>query len=153
MIINELVVGHRYSNDEIFKALKVGNAGGIRLSIRDKAVMKVAIMASVQDFHVASENPYHDRLESGVLTYTAAGKIGEQTLAGVNRRVIEQKEYTFPIHGFVSVSSRRDKSVGPKHWEYLGLLEYQRHYPDTPLDPHGKIRKVWIFEFAVHRDP
>ncbi len=153
MITNELVVGQRYSNDEIFKALKVGNAGGIRLSIREKAVMRVAIMASVQDFHVASENPYQDRLESGVLTYTAAGKIGEQTLAGVNQRVIEQKQFTFPIHGFVSVASRRDKSVGPKHWQYLGLLEYRRHYPDTQLDSHGKIRKVWIFEFEVHQDP
>jgi HJR/Mrr/RecB family endonuclease len=153
MIISELIVGHRYTNDDIFKSLKVGNAGGIRLSIQDKAVMRVAIMASVQDFHVASENPYQDRLESGILTYTAAGKIGEQTLAGVNRRVIEQKQFTFPIHGFISVASRRDKSVGPKHWQYLGLLEYRRYYPDTQLDSHGKIRKVWIFEFEIHQEP
>lgn len=153
MVIQEFIVGHCYSNDDIFKALKVGNAGGIRLSTQDKAVMRVAIMASVQDFHVASENPYHDRLESGVLTYTAAGKIGEQTLAGVNCRVIEQKQFIFPIHGFISIASRRDKLVGPKHWQYLGLLEYQRHYPDTQLDSHGKIRKVWILEFEIHQDP
>jgi restriction endonuclease len=152
-MIRELIVGQLYSNDDIFTALRVGNAGGIRLSIQDKAVMRVVIMASVQDFHAAGENPYHDRLESGILTYTAAGKIGEQTLAGVNRRVIEQKQFTFPIHGFISVASRRDKSVGPKHWQYLGLLEYRRHYPDTQLDSHGKIRKVWIFEFEIHQEP
>jgi HJR/Mrr/RecB family endonuclease len=152
-MIKELIVGQLYSNDDIFTALKVGNAGGIRLSIQEKAVMRVAIMASVQDFHTVSENPYHDRLESGILTYTAAGKIGEQTLAGVNRRVIEQKQFAFPIHGFVSVASRRDKSVGPRHWRYLGLLEYQRHYPDTQLDSHGKVRKVWIFEFEIHQEP
>jgi HJR/Mrr/RecB family endonuclease len=130
----------------------VGNAGGIRLSLLDKSVVRAAIMASVQDFRTTRENPYHDRLENGILTYTAAGKTGEQTLAGVNQRIIEQKQFSFPIHGFVSVASRRDKSVGPKRWKYLGLLEYQRHYPDTQLDSHGKIRRVWILEFKVHQD-
>jgi hypothetical protein len=149
----ELVVEQLYSNDDIFTALKVGNAGGIRLSLQGKAVMRAAIMASVQDFQTSSENPYHDRLESGTLTYTATGKIGEQTLAGVNQRVIEQKRFNFPIHGFVSVANRRDKSVGSKRWRYLGLLEYRRHYPDTQLDSDGKIRRVWIFEFNIHQEP
>ena len=151
-MIKELVVGQLYSNDDIFTALKVGNAGGIRLSIQERAVMRAAIMASI-DFQAASENPYRDRLEAGVLTYTAAGKIGEQTLAGVNQRIIEQRQLVFPIHGFVSIASRRDKSVGPNRWRYLGLLEYQRHYPDNQLDSQGKIRKVWIFEFGIHDEP
>lgn len=152
-MIRDLIVGQLYSNDDIFAALQVGNAGGIRLSVQDKAVIRAVIMASVQDYHAASENPYHDRLESGILTYTAAGKIGEQTLAGLNHRVIEQKQFAFPIHGFVSVASRRDKSVGPARWRYLGLLEYQRHYPDVQLDSHGKVRRVWLFEFEICREP
>jgi len=152
-MITELIVGQLYSNDDIFKALKVGNAGGIRLAIQDKVVMRAVIMASIEDFHAKSENPYHDRLESGILTYTAAGKSGEQTLAGTNRRVIEQKQSPFPIHAFVSAASRRDKSVSAKRWRYLGLLGYQRHYPDHQLDSNGKVRRVWIFEFEVHQDP
>ena len=151
-MIAELIVGEFYSNDDIFTALKVGNAGGIRLSIRDKSVIRAVIMTSVQDFHSTSENPYQDRLENGTLIYTAAGKTGEQTLAGVNQRIIEQKQFNFPIHGFVSVASRRDKSVGSKRWKYLGLLEYLRHYPDMQLDSTGKIRRVWIFEFGVHQE-
>lgn len=151
-MIEELTIGEFYSNETIFTALKVGNAGGIRLSLLEKSVSRVAIMASVQDTRITSENPYHDRLENGVLTYTAAGKTGEQTLAGLNQRVIEQRQFNFPIHGFVSVASRRDKSVGPKRWKYLGLLEFQRHYPDTQLDSHGKIRRVWIFEFKIHQE-
>lgn len=152
-MIKEFAIGQLYSNEEIFKALKVANAGGIRLSIQEKAVMRAAIMTSVQDFHVTGENPYHDRLENDILTYTAAGKIGEQTLAGINNRIIEQRDFNFPIHGFVLVASRRDKSVGPKRWKYLGLLEYLRHYPDTQLDSDGKVRKVWIFEFKIHHEP
>jgi hypothetical protein len=85
-MIEELAVGQLYSNEEIFKSLKVSNAGGIRLSLQGKAVLRAAIMTSVEDFHGVGENPYHDRLEGGILTYTAAGKTGQQTLAGANNR-------------------------------------------------------------------
>jgi hypothetical protein len=95
---------------------------------------------------------WKSRLESGILTYTAAGKLGQQTLAGVNSRLIEQKTFNFPIHGFALIASRRDKSVGPKRWKYLGLLEYLRHYPDTQLAADGKVRKVWLFEFKIHQE-
>ncbi|HWZ31079.1 MAG TPA: restriction endonuclease [Bryobacteraceae bacterium] len=151
-MIDALVVGELYSNEEIFSSLRVSNAGGIRVSLQDKAVLRAVIMTSVHGVHSTMENPYHDRLEAGVLTYTAAGKLGQQTLAGVNSRLIEQKIFNFPIHGFVLVASRRDRSVGPKRWKYLGLLEYIRHYPDTQLDADGKVRKVWLFEFMIHSD-
>ena len=149
-MIEELAVGQLYSNEEIFRSLKVSNAGGIRLSISGKAVLRATIMTSDQSFHGARENPYHDRLEGGVLTYTAAGKVGQQTLAGMNSRLIEQKISNFPIHGFSLTASRRDRSVGAKRWKYLGLLEYLRHYPDTQVDADGKVRKVWLFEFRIH---
>ncbi|MFZ0782162.1 MAG: restriction endonuclease [Candidatus Sulfotelmatobacter sp.] len=149
-MIEALEVGHLYSNDQIFRSLKVGNAGGIRLSLRGKAVLRAVVMTSEQNFHGTRENPYHDRLEGGVLTYTAAGKLGQQTLAGMNNRLVEQKTLDFPIHAFSLTASRRNKSVGPNHWKYLGLLEYLRHYPDTQVDAEGKVRRVWLFEFKIH---
>jgi Restriction endonuclease len=151
-MIEELIVGQLYSNDEIFRSLKVANAGGIRLSLQDDAVLRAVIMTSAQGFHSADENPYHDRLEGDTLTFTAAGKVGQKTLAGANNRIIEQKKFNFPIHGFLLIANRRDKSVGPKRWKYLGLLEYLRHYPDTQLDADGDVRKVWLFEFKIHRE-
>jgi hypothetical protein len=151
-MFDSLIAGELYSNEEIFTSLKVSNAGGIRLSLRDKTVLRAVIMTSVQGFHGSGENPYHDRLENGILTYTAAGKLGEQTLAGTNSRLIEQKTQSFPIHGFVLIASRRDRLVGPKRWRYLGLLEYLRHYPDTQLDSGDKVRKVWLFEFRIHNE-
>jgi len=153
MMIEALAVGGLYSNEEIFRSLKVSNAGGIRVSLRDGAVVRAVVMTSVRGLHGIGENPYHDRLEAGVLTYTAAGKVGEQTLSGTNSRVIEQGTLNFPIHGFVLTASRRDTSVGPKRWRYLGLLEYLRHYPDTQLDVGGEIRRVWLFEFKIHDGP
>ncbi len=151
-MFDALVVGQLYSNEEIFTSLRVSNAGGIRLSLHDRTVLRAVIMTSVQGLHSTGENPYQDRLEADTLTYTAAGKIGVQTLAGVNNRLIEQATLNFPIHGFVLVASRRDASVGPKRWKYLGLLEYLRHYPDTQLDAEGKVRRVWLFEFKIHSD-
>jgi HJR/Mrr/RecB family endonuclease len=151
-MIDALTVGQLYSNEEIFESLKVSNAGGIRLSLQGKSVQRAIIMTSVQRFHGSGENPYQDRLEGGILTYTAAGKLGEQTLAGANNRLIEQIKFSFPIHGFILTASRRDRSVGPRRWKYLGLLEYLRHYPDTQLDADGDVRKVWLFEFKVHSE-
>lgn len=152
MTLDRLTVGQLYSNEEVFTCLRVGNAGGVRFSIHDKEVVRAVIMTSDQNFHGAWENPYHDRLEGSVLTYTAAGKFGQQTLAGANSRLTEQKQLNFPIHGFTLIASRRDRSVGEKRWRYLGLLEYLRHYPDTQLDADGKVRKVWLFEFRIHND-
>lgn len=68
VMIEALQVGELYSNDEIFRSLDVSNAGGIRLGLHDKAVLRAVIFTSVQSFHSAGENPYHDRLEEGILT-------------------------------------------------------------------------------------
>jgi Restriction endonuclease len=151
-MIGDLVVGELYSNEEIFTSLRVSNAGGIRVSLQGNSVLRAVVMTAIQGVHGIGENPYHDRLEAGVLTYTAAGRLGEQTLSGTNSRLIEQKKSDFPIHGFVLIASRRDRSIGPKRWRYLGLLEYVRHYPDTQLDADGKVRKVWLIELMIH-DP
>jgi hypothetical protein len=112
-MLDRLTIGRLYSNDDIFRSLNISNAGGIRVRVEADVVIRAAILTSTADFHVAGENPYHDRLEGEILTYTAAGKVGEQTLAGMNRRLIDQKEFHFPIHAFVQIASRRDKSIGP----------------------------------------
>lgn len=152
-MIEEFAVDQLYSNDDIYESLKVSNAGGIRFSLAGDAVARAVLMTAMPGLHGREENPYFDRLEDGILTYTAEGKLGEQTLSGSNIRLVEQKHTVFPIHGFALVASRRDKSVGPKRWKYLGILEYLRHYADTQLDADGKIRKVWLFEFRIHPEP
>jgi hypothetical protein len=138
-MIDSLVVGRLYSNEEIFRSLKVANAAGSAFRWGAKAVLRAVIMTSVQGLHGVGENPYHDRLEAGILTYTAAGKVGQQTLASVNIRLIEQATFNFPIHGFVLIASRRDASVGRNAGSTWGFSN-----PDTQLDADGKARKVWL---------
>lgn len=147
-------IGTLYSSEEIQTALTVGNAGGIRMSIADDGnVRRAVILTSVPTARQLSENPYHDRIENDILVYTGAGREGEQTLGGVNKRLPQQLETDFPAYGFVLVGSRRDASIGPKRWKFLGMLEYLRHYPDTQADTGGKVRKVWLFEMRIHAMP
>ena len=143
-----------YSSEEIQAALKVGNAGGIRMCVNDDGtVRRAVILTSAPTARQLSENPYHDRIENDILVYTGAGREGEQTLGGVNKRLPQQLDANFPAYCFVLVGSRRDASIGPKRWKFLGLLEYLRHYPDTQADTGGKVRKVWLFEMRIHSMP
>jgi hypothetical protein len=147
-------VGESYSNDELHKALGVGNAGGVRSSVGvDGETKRLVVMTSAPSARQAKENPYHDRIEGDILVYTGAGREGDQTLAGVNKRIPQQLSVPFPIYGFIILSSRRDRSAGPKRWQFLGLLEYLRHYQETQIDTRGQLRQAWIFEFRMHSDP
>ncbi len=117
-------VGKLYSNEEIFRSLGVGNAGGVRSKISDQGrVCRLVVMTSVPSARQRIENPYHDRLEENILVYTGAGRHGDQLLCGPNSRIIGQPEYRFPIYGFVLLESRRKRIADPKRWSFLGLLE------------------------------
>jgi len=147
------VAGDLYTNAEIHRSFSIANAGGLRFRIIDGATTAAVLMTSVPSARKVKENPYHDRIENGILTYTAAGREGDQTLAGMNKRLPTQLKLDFPIHGFQIVANRSDKSVGPRRWKYLGLLEYIRHFPDIQVDTKGTLRKVWVFEFRILPEP
>lgn len=52
------------------------NAGGLRFKMSDGNISRAVLMTSVPTARKARENPYHDRIENGILTYTAAGREG-----------------------------------------------------------------------------
>ncbi len=152
--VTEIRVGELYSNDQIQAALHVGNAGGIRVRLsKEKTPRRIVVLTSKPGVRQASENPYADRIEDGVLVYTGGGREGDQSLAGVNKRLPQQLTDDFPIYGFEIIRSRRSSKTDPKRWKFIGMLEYVRHYPDTQLDVKRTLRQVWVFEFRVHTDP
>ena len=153
-VVSFFEVGHFYSNEEIYKALAVGNTGGVRFKTDSTGrVERLAIFTALATARQLLENPYHDRLEGDVLTYTGAGRAGNQTVSGVNARLVQQQDDQFPIFGFAQVGSRRDKSLGPKRWVFLGLMETLRGYRERQLDIAGQMRNVWVFELRVNADP
>lgn len=135
-------VGRHYTNDQIHYALEVSNLGGIRPKINSQNNLDfIVLITSAEENKKAVRNPYADRIEGNVLTYTGAGLKGEQNIAGVNKRLLEQVNNPVPILGFVKEAVNKYKFVG-----FLFLL---RHYEDYQLDSEGSMRKVWIFEFQI----
>lgn len=143
-------VGTLYSNEEIYRSLGVGNAGGIRSKAGGDGVpRRIVIMTSLPDAKVLCENPYHDRIEGDVLVYTGAGKVGDQSLIGANARIPRQINERFPIWCFQLQSNRRNKSTGPKRWMFLGLLHFLRSYTESQIDSAGGSRLAHVFELRV----
>ena len=148
------LAGQLYSSEEIQNSLEVGNAGGVRISLdATGGPRRIVVMTAHLTARQASENPYHDRIEGNTLVYTGAGREGDQTLGGVNQRIPQQLARPFPIYGFTLTGSRRDKAIGPKRWQFLGLLQYLRHYPELQVDTRLQKRRVWIFELRVLDEP
>jgi len=140
-------VGLSYTNDQIRFSLDLENLGGIRPSLgADRTLRHVAIMTAVDDpGKSSSDNPYNDRIEGDVLTYTAQGREGDQTLSGRNKRLLEQYLVPIPFFGFAN--------LGRQTYRFLGLLELLRHYQETQADTRGEVRKVWVFEFRILNEP
>ena len=144
----QFLVGKLYSAEEIQRHLEVGNAGGIRVSLDGKRqVRRIVLLTAAPTAKIERENPYHDRIEGDVLVYAAAGLHGDQTLSGVNKRLTSQPDNHFPIYGFRLNESHR--KAGVRRWEFLGLLQFLRHYPDNQVDRAGILRKAWLFELRI----
>jgi len=145
--VDDFRVGQKYSNDQIRFSLRVENLGGIRPSIDENSFLRhIALMTSTENGKSSrNDNPYHDRIEGDILIYTASGKSGDQQLSGRNKRILEQYVSPIPIFGFIN--------KGQQVYEYLGLLEIQKHYPEQQIDKTGVLRSVWIFEFKIHKEP
>lgn len=152
--ISTFRVDSLYSHEQIYRSLSVSNSGGIRIRLsNDGSVRRAVVLTSSPSSRRQAENPYHDRIEGNTLVYTAAGREGHQTLAGVNAWLVSQPQGKFPIYGFTLTGSRRDKRLGSNRWRFLGLLEFLRHYQELQSDARGESRLAWVFEFLVHDDP
>lgn len=134
-------VGEYYTNDEITYALEVGNSGGIRPKLNSSGSLEfVVVITSTEGNKKSNRNPYADRIEGNVLTYTGAGQKGDQSLTGVNKRLIEQ----VPVLGFVKEETNR--------YKFIGLLFLLRYYDDIQFDQQNLMRKVCVFEFQIISD-
>lgn len=147
-------VGELYSHEEVYKTLKVGNAGGIRPSVgKDGETRRLVVMTSHPSARIIRENPYHDRIEGDVLVYTAAGLEGDQEFSGQNRRLLDQLAAPFPVYGFYNIGSRRNAALGRRRWKFVGLLQYLRHFVERQIDVRGHHRNSMVFELLIHSEP
>lgn len=149
-----LKVGERYSNEQVFTSLGVGNAGGIRIKAGPAGgVRRAVIFTSIPTARQLAENPYHDRIEGEILVYTGSGRAGDQLLSGPNAQLKRQAELGYPLYAFAQTSSRRSNSGDNRRWMFLGLVDLLRVHRESQSDAIGMARNVWVFEFFVHADP
>lgn len=134
--------GQHYSNDQIHYALEVANLGGIRPKLNAHNQLDfIVLITSAEENRKAVRNPYADRIEGDVLTYTGAGLKGEQEISGVNKRLLEQINNPVPILGFIKEAVNQ--------YKFIGFLFLLRHYEDYQLDNEGAMRKVYVFELQI----
>ncbi len=145
-MITEFKVGEKYTNDQLRFALNVENLGGIRPSVDvNKNLNHLVILTTTEQYEKnITENPYHDRIENNVLTYTAQGRTGDQEIIGRNKRILEQYNNPIPFYGF--------SNEGRQTYTFLGLLELLRHFQEYQIDKKNILRKVWVFEFFIHNE-
>ena len=127
-IVSEFVVGERYTNDQIRYTMNLENLGGIRPSVGPKRLAQyVAVLTAAETARKRKEeNPYHDRIEGDILTFTGTGREGDHQLAGKNKRLLEQYDNPIPFYGFIN--------EGRQIYRFLGLLELLRHYSEQQID-------------------
>ncbi len=147
-------IGELYSNELISQSLGVGNAGGIRPNLKtDGSIRRLVLLTALPSAKIATENPYHDRIEEDILIYTGKGLRGNQEPGGLNNRLIEQLKSKFPVWCFQQVFNRRDKRAGQNRWKFLGLLTLLRFHRENQIDLDGALRSVWLFEFGMATEP
>jgi len=141
------VLGSLYAHDVIIKELKIGNSGGIRVSISSgKNVARVVLFSTSEQEANPHENPYEDRTEGAILTYTGTGKIGDQNLSGQNLRITQQGDDFFPIYVFSLVSHRKSAGSPSRRWRFAGIYKYLDHFRENQADLLGLDRNAWIFK-------
>ncbi|KKP88899.1 MAG: hypothetical protein UR93_C0006G0032 [Berkelbacteria bacterium GW2011_GWA2_35_9] len=141
IIPDTLKVGEFYSNDQIKYSLEVANLGGIRPKIKNNELDFIVLITSVEETKNSVRNPYADKIEGDILTYTGSGLQGDQYISGVNKRIIEQKVKSVPILGFLK--------EGVNQYKFIGFLFLLRNYQDYQIDNQGNLRTVWLFEFQI----
>lgn len=140
-------VGSLYSHDLIMRTLAVGNSGGIRVATtKGKRVARVVLFSTSEQEANPQENPYQDRSDGAILTYTGTGKIGNQNLSGQNVRITQQGECFFPIYVFTQLFHRKVAGSPEKRWRFSGIYKYLDHFRENQTDLLGSVRSAWIFK-------
>lgn len=136
-----LTVWEYYTNDQIHYALEVGNSWWIRPRLKDGKLNFVVLFTSIDESKNRSRNPYSDKIESEILTYTWAWLKWDQEISWANKRLTEQMENPVPILGFLKEDKNR--------YKFIGFLFLLRYYNDYQIDNELTLRKVLIFEFQI----
>jgi 5-methylcytosine-specific restriction enzyme A len=132
--IDNLIVGQKLTNNELYEVFGCGNSGGMR---RAKKTNSLIIISS----HV--ESIYEDRWEDDVLLYTGMGLNGDQALDfNQNRTLNESSVNGVQVYLF--------EQFRVNEYTYLGQVELNnKPYTEQQPGQNGQLRTVYIFPLKL----
>ena len=132
--IDNLSIGQKLTNIELYEVFGCGNSGGMR---RAKKTNSLIIISS----HVASI--YEDRWDGDILLYTGMGLNGDQSLEFNQNKTLNQS-WTNGVQVFLFEQFKVNE------YTFLGPVELVNEpYIELQPDLNGDIRKVYIFPLQL----
>ncbi len=129
--VEDLIVGNKYSNNEIASIFKCSNMGGMR---RSKTTNSLVLIAK-------HTNPLYDDqwTEDGILNYTGMGTIGDQSINfGQNKTLAMSAQNNIKVYLF--------ESYKENEYYYCGEVALCGNiYTDYEIDSDGNRRQVIKF--------
>ena len=134
-INNKLVIGNKYSNNDISAVFKCSNQGGMRRSLKTNSLILIA----------KHNNSLYDDVwdNNGILYYTGMGMVGDQNINfSQNKTLLYSKEKNINVYLFESYKS--------DEYYYAGEVEVAGNVLETnELDKNSDLRRV--FKFPLKR--
>ena len=120
----------------------VGNMGGIRYTSRNKLI----VLCDTESGH------YNDVIDKDfqIIYYTGEGQIGDQTLTGGNKRIVESEKT--PMFYFIEVPQepgQRKRGALDNIYRFVGKVRYLKNAIKTENDINGNPRQVIKFLLEV----
>lgn len=136
-LIDNLVIGRKYTNNQICKVFRCDNSNGIRPSSKTNTIVIIC---------KHNDPSYTDEWnEEGILNYTGMGLVGDQTLTGRNRTLANSKKDNKKVYLFESYKDNEYYFIGEV--ELCGEI-----YFDKAFDKENNLRTVIKFPFRKLND-
>ena len=127
-------VGDIVTNEQLTRAFRVGNMGGMR---RSKITNTLVIIAD------HTKELYNDKWYGDELHYTGMGKLGDQVLDKQNKTLMESDVNGVIVHLFEVFEFSK--------YTYRGIVKLcGKPYQEQQKDLNGNIRKVWVFPLRLN---
>ena len=125
------------SNDDLMKNFGVGNMGGIRYSKKNNLLVLCSSLS----------NDYADSLDpkSGLYVYSGEGQTGDQELTKGNKKILDSECKMLFFKEKYQRPGVRKRGALDNLYEFVGPVNYVKHFWVDEKDKEGHIRKAVKF--------
>ncbi len=137
----EIHKGQILSNDELINKFGVGNMGGIRHSKKNNILVLCSTLSK----------DYTDTLDpkSGLYVYSGEGQTGDQELTKGNKKILDSEYTMLFLQEKYQEQGARKRGALDNLYEFVGSVNYVKHFWVDEKDKDGNLRKVVKFVLEV----